>query len=413
MRNFPDFITTVADEFFQHMAVPPRFSLWSAIAIISGALECKTWIRTRKGELYPHLYIILCGPAGVGKSLPVGEAARFWSGLPKNFMAPTDMSKAAIIDALNEAECEVRVKDEVPSIRNYNTLKIAGEELSNLIPVYDPGMLSVLQTVYDSKPFVERKRGSNLLIEIPRPQFILFAGTVPRQLGGAIPAAAWDNGFMSRAILVYEQQGPIVSLFSEDEGNDLVLRGKIAADLRDIHNIAGRMKFEADALTYMDKWHTSGPFGGEPVPTHPKLESARTRRSTNILKLCMVSSASRGNSRIITIADVKRAIDWLLDYEAAAPGAFGEMTGNGDKLNFRTVYHEVFDAWLANGKKPVPERVVLSAISNVVQSHAIRRFYEQMVDIGYFKESHEKNIGRTVIPASPVELDKIVKRRVK
>lgn len=80
---------------------------WSAIFAIGAALERKVWITTAKGKLYPNQYIVLVGGAGIGKSLStniVDEFLRTLSTPETPFhLAPTSVTKASLIDSLNDA----------------------------------------------------------------------------------------------------------------------------------------------------------------------------------------------------------------------------------------------------------------------------------------------------------------------
>lgn len=57
--------------------VPPEFNLWAGLALISAAVSDRVWIEKYKGEFWtPNLYVLLLGPAELGKERAVETAKR-------------------------------------------------------------------------------------------------------------------------------------------------------------------------------------------------------------------------------------------------------------------------------------------------------------------------------------------------
>jgi len=61
--------------YLKDLESPQVFLDWTFYGMISAALQRRLWIGSfGKKEIYPNLYLIFIGPAGVGKSIAANEA---------------------------------------------------------------------------------------------------------------------------------------------------------------------------------------------------------------------------------------------------------------------------------------------------------------------------------------------------
>jgi hypothetical protein len=262
---------------------------------------------------------------------------------------------------------------------------VASGELGVLIPAWDNEFINSLTTIYDGDIYDEKRRGGDRRTIIEKPQINLIGAATPSYLHDVMPQGAWEQGFISRVILVFSFERYIVDLFPIEAA----FRGfdDLAADLLLIHRLQGEMQWDSDALTLIRRWHLDG---NPPIPTHTKLASYCTRRSVHALKLCMVSSASRGSSMRINLEDVKTALRWLVDVETYMPQIFTSFGSGGDEV----VMADVLEFVRAKGL--VPEHEVVRFIGQRVKSHNVMtvimlmiksRRLEQVVERGgvYYK----------------------------
>lgn len=66
-RQFPNWIQAIVQA-HPNSPLPERYRKWSAISAISGALGRKCWYDWGPYVVYPHQYIVLVGPRGIGKT---------------------------------------------------------------------------------------------------------------------------------------------------------------------------------------------------------------------------------------------------------------------------------------------------------------------------------------------------------
>lgn len=360
-------------EFTSDLPSPELWRKWTGIAIVAGALERKVWVHTYGRDLYPNLYTILCGPPGVGKTVLTDTARELWTKLDGHRVAPSSVTKPALIDELHDAKRDIIQPKLTPSHIQFHSLKIASNELGVLIPDYVNDFMSVLTDIYDGKPYGERRRSKDIQISMERPQINLLAATTPSYLKGMLPEGAWDQGFLSRCLIIYSGESMLRDLFTDSKLSEAQLN-ELVSDLRIIGSMYGKMDWEPDAAAAINNWHLAG---GEPKPDHPKLQHYNTRRTAHLLKLCMVACAASTDSMHISLDHLHLAMDWLVEAEHYMSDIFKAMTTGGDGRTMEEAWYFAYHQWMKD-QKPIPEGVLYQFISERAPAHSVARIIEVM-----------------------------------
>jgi len=390
-RHFNSFIEGFL-EYTEALPSPKVWKRWAAISAVAGALERKVWVRIRKSPLYPHMYIVLTGPPGVGKSEVTSLVERLWrklgSGLDSgHYVASTSLTSASLKDDLRDAERRIIRIGETPSHVTFNTLLVCANELTSFLNSYDAAFIGTLTDIYDSKPFAERRRyGKDTTFKIDAPQINILAGTTPSYLSDLLPEGAWDQGFTSRTNFIYSGEPVKSLLFSDLEDHNEKMEELLLSDLKKIGKLYGRCTWEPEAQEAITAWDWKG---GEPKPTHPKLLHYNTRRTVHLAKLCMISCASRGDSLSISLDDFELARDWLIDSESRMPDIFKAMRSGGEEKAVREVWYECWMEYNKRGQKAVPESVLIEFLQNRVAAHNVERIIDLMVKAKIFIREYE------------------------
>jgi hypothetical protein len=362
---------------------PDIYRKWAGIAILAGAMERKCWIRTSIGVLYPNLYLILVGPPGVGKSVMLRLVREFWLSLKGLKVAPSSITKASLIDSLQNASRHIMRPNENPSTVHFNSLQIASSELGVLIPSYDTEFMHVLTDLYDCDVYSEKRRTKDINIEIKAPQLNLVAACTPNYLTSVMPEGAWDQGFASRILMIYSGEVKLVDLFS-DEVHDDTAREALTKELIDRSSIYGKFSFSPEAAAAITEWRKNGE---QPLPDHPKLFNYCTRRTAHLLKLSMVSSISRSRDLIIELDDVQRALDWLVEAEFYMPDIFRAMSGTSHSQLIEEVWYFIYKAYNKGKKEPVSQARVINFLQVRTPAHNVARVLEVMEQSGIIKRT--------------------------
>lgn len=377
--------------------IPPVFQRWAGIATIAGALERKVWVVARPPDpLYPNLYTTLIAPPGVGKTFIIKTVRELWKGLKNHHVAKSAMSRASLVDSLREARRQKVVNNNTKVIQ-FESLLIASNELTVLLPAYDADFMGTLTDLYDCHPYGEKKRTSELDYEMDSPQLNILAGTTPSYLNNLMPEGAWDQGFVSRLFMVYAGSTPPSDLFvvNGSSVNDL---NNLIHDLNMIGDLYGELKFTPEAAKAINAWHKAG---GPPKPDHPRLQHYNTRRTAHLLKLCMVACVSSGQKLVITEEHFVLAKQWLLDMEFRIPDIFKAMSSGGDMKVINDAWHFLYKLY-AKESKPIREARLMRFISERSPSHAVERLIQIMVKIGAISETWpDKDSGKCFVPNEP------------
>lgn len=348
------------------------------------AMERKTFIKTNIGELYPNLYIMAIAPPGVGKTLITGTAQEFLGELSDHHVAPSSVSRASLVDALVAAERKIVMPQNNPPVLSFNSLAVIQNEMGVFLPAYDMEFMSVLTDLYDCRNFSEKKRSKDINNKMSAPQLNLFAATTVSYMADNLPEGAWDQGFLSRTILIYSGEVIKRSLWDTID-RPPALKNDLIHDLKQIGNMIGKFMFEPEAASAIDAWHQAG---GPPAPDHPKLQHYNSRRTTHLLKLCMVAAASRGNDFVISINDYHRALDWLLTVEMYMPDIFKSMAVGGDPKVIEETYYWAYKKY-SKKQEDIPEAEVIEFLQNKVPAHSVERIYNLMIKSKLFEKRLE------------------------
>lgn len=362
-------------EYTDILPSPAIFRKWVAISFVAAAMERKIWVRTMGSNLYPGLYIILVGPPGVGKGQAIHLGETILRAVPNIHISPSDMTAASLIDALNESVRNF-ITAGTPPILEFNSLTVISRELGVLIPGWENSLMNNLTDIYDGFTVDQKRRGKDLRIKIPAPQINLLGACTPSYLNETLPAGAWDQGFISRTMLIYSGESQLRDPFSEDAQAELTGRrhADLLHDLKTISSLWGQMYFTKPAAAALRAWIANK---CQPEPTHPKLQYYNARRISHLLKLCMVSSMSRSNDKTIGIEHYTEALNWLTEAEMYMPDIFKSMVSGGDSSAMDEAWEYIWEAF-AKEKKPISENRIVYFLRERVPAHQIMKIIEVM-----------------------------------
>lgn len=369
-------------EYTDILPSPMLFRKWAAISTVAAAMERKIWVRTMGSDLYPGLYVILVGPPGTGKGVALHPGEVFLRAVPDLHVGPSDVSAASLIDTLNESVRRIVLLGNPPYVE-FNSVAVISRELGVLIPAWENTLMNNLTDIYDGFVVDQKRRGRDLRIKILHPQINLLGACTPAYLNETMPPGAWDQGFISRTLLIYSGDKSPRDPFAEDESSAFLgrLHGDLQHDLKTIALEYGRMSFTTPAASAIKAWIKAG---CPPEPSHQRLQFYNSRRVAHLLKLCMVASISRSSDKIITIENYSEALNWLVEAESAMPDIFKSMMTGGDSTAMEETWNYV---WTLFGKEhnPIAEHRIVHFLRERVPAHAVMKVLEVMVKSRMFE----------------------------
>jgi hypothetical protein len=356
-------------EYTDGIPSPDLFRLWSGITMISGALERRVWLETSRSVLYPNLYILLVAPPAVGKSISIKEVSQFWYDTKKFHIAPSNATKASLVDCISRADGKRLVN---ANLVEYHSLLAASSEFGVMVPAHDLEFLSVLTDIYDCPPRYSEERRSlgNKQVDIVNPQLTFIAGTQPAYMASMMPEEAWGQGFTSRLIMIYSATAPKTQLF----GNVLSdprwpLKRKIIKQLEHLTTLFGCATFDEEAKARLQLWLDSG---CAPEPTHSKLINYNGRRILHLLKLSLIAAVANTGLAHVRECDVERAMQWLFQAEECMPDIFRDMQQKSDSQVIQELHFFMWKLWTKD-KRPLHESRLIHFLSTRIPSEKIMR----------------------------------------
>jgi len=333
--------------------------------MIAATLEQKVWVNLST-PLYPNLYTFLIGQPGIGKSRAIMAASGIArEALPEMYFGSTSMTRASLSDHMNEAK---RFLANIPYAPiEYHSLVIVADEFSVLMDQYDTALTAAFVEFYDCNPYSEGRRVANIRIKVEKPQLNMLAGSTPSNLMHTLKDYVWDQGLMSRVILVFSEDHPMIDTFEvapKKKPEDLIY------DLKVINTLFGQFNYTLSFRDAMTNWKASN---YAPKPDHPKLQHYCTRRWAHLLKLCMVSCVDRGGNLELDVVDFNRAMNWLVEAEIVMPCIFQlGATAPDSRIMDEIVY------FVRQHKKGVPEHVVVNFARTKANAYTIKGILDMM-----------------------------------
>jgi hypothetical protein len=394
---------------------PSEFATWTALWMLGAAVERKAYTFTRGEQLFPNLFVFLIGPPGWGKGLTLEPAHRIVSRLGKNRVGASSMTHASLADDLRAGH-RTYIDKETKKPMDFWSLNILSPELQVLLPENNIALLGKVTYLYDGKEYSETRRGNKEenSFNLPRCLVSVVGGTTPTHLFSTFPESAFSTGLFSRIVMIWGDPGQDSGdLFSSGMDEDAVtkLENSLTDDLRVISEYQGRFLWDQgakDKANIFYKQHR--PYGGDPVPSHPRLLHYSTRRTQHLIKIMMLRAVDLG-----TFTLTGPIYDWsyevLISAESRMPEIFQEQNQGGESNIVNDVHHELTVMYIKRGK-PIPRAIVYQLFGARVQAFKIEPLINMSVTGGWLEQVNDKALGRCYIPKGtrPTDTEVIMRK---
>lgn len=276
----------------------------------------------------------------------------------------------------------------------YNASVLLPDEFSTMLPAWDTAFMAFLTAVYEGDRYDQERRHLKEDIKILSPTLNILSATTPSNLVKFMPEGAWDQGFASRIIMVYNGDRTLLDIFGEDSDTIDVEYNDLLYDLNIIGSLYGQIEITEPAAGAFRAWRDAGLA---PEPHHPKLTHYNTRRTAHVLRLAMVISVSKGNGMKLTVEDFEEAKGLLVETEMAMPDVFlaGKAGAQTDALD--ELRHMVEK--MAIMQKPCTQSKVIHFLRERIPSTHVLKTLEISIAEGSIKEMLDAKTGtRTYLP---------------
>ena len=289
----------------QFQRSPEDFHLWVAVNLVSTALGRRCYIDQGYFKVYPNTYVVLVAEsANLSKSTCINIGIKLLQEACPNleFFSQKGTAESLIhhlslsFEEFDVAECNLTIPEFATFFGNSKM---------------DPALMHLITDYYDSpdnRSYTTIARGKEIVNNIC---LNVMAGTTIEWMRSCIPTAELGGGFIARLLMVHRSSTPRDIAFpGMMMGNPEVEEAKRRClnDLQSIYKLQGEFTYTNKGKgaflewfsEYKDKQH------GTPI-----MRGYYGRKDTSLLKLAMVSSASKTNSMIIDEKDILYGLTML------------------------------------------------------------------------------------------------------
>jgi hypothetical protein len=279
---------------------PERYFWWSAISSISAVVRRRIYLDRHYYKLYPNVYIILVGPSGLRKSVPITLAEKLVSVINCTRVLNGRASIQAVIKELGKAyTCEDK------SLITDATGFLISPELDTML-IKDDQVPTILMDLYDTHT---KERWKNVLVgkdnkgdTLKNVYLTLLGASNETNLISAMPRTATEGGLIARTSIILEEKKRLInSLITKPDSVPNIQA--LSKRLFEVSNLEGKFIFDNGIDIKFDKWYKS-------FMTLESMDRTGTldRLPDTILKVAMNISLASKDDLVITLPDLDEAI---------------------------------------------------------------------------------------------------------
>ena len=359
---------------------------------VAGALQRRVWLDSA-WEIFPNLYIMLCAPPGVGKSI-VNEAKNMLlhfdeKGVPatngdssnstKSYLFPISPDSTSVQKLMDNL---ARKPQNVPGRPPYyhSSVSFILDELASIFKSNAEDMMTFLLTAWPCpKTYDDQKivAGSRYI----RNMFInLIGGIQPDVFSRMKRVDVLSNGFMRRFIIAYETMSrsriAIIPPHSEEQ---LAVKQELLVQLLKLSKLYGKVTYTPDAVALINEWH--GDVDKFVLNKSPYLIDYYQSKIIQAQKLAMCYHFSESTAMVIGIDPLRRAIKFLesLEHRMHYPFIPSASTDVADvkadvvKLLFQVPAGMTVNDMYRQFQKKLSHKDFLTVISDLLVANTVER----------------------------------------
>lgn len=364
-------------EYTKNQASPELFHVWTAVAVLAGALRRNVYIdRGGYYTLYPNLYIILVAPQGrCMKSTAASIGARLLKRIEGVRIMHEKITPEGLISYLsgemrgvNPTFSKVYRGKHVQISRQCNCF-IFAPELSVFLGgvAYTIGLIELLTSLYEGKDTWEYRTKTRGCVELENVNVNLFGASTPDWLAKGFSEDAFGGGFMGRTIYVYQDEGKKIAWPEKPTGmEDTEIM--LLHDLMRISQLSGEYAVPPETKNFYEKWHDkyAGDFSS-------RMAGYYERKPDHALKLAMILAASYSDEMTVTKGHVEESLNMLTSLEMLMPKAFAYIGATSEAITSQKIIETISNT----PHQFMAYRKLLSSVRHMIRN---RKEFDEIID---------------------------------
>ena len=300
------------------------------MSCIAAQLARNVYIPFGNGKIYPNLYVMFVGDPGKRKSTAIKDLKkRIKAAGYQNICGDKVTMQKYLLDLAGVGEGSIEDSNITEfnlgitlGTNDYVESYINQDEFSDFIGINNYPFISLLGNFWDiDEPYVYRTKNGQS-IEIPSPIVNILGATTPSQFNTIFPPAISEQGFLSRLIIVNIPESK--RKIARPLPSDASVVEKVVDGLKAVRKLSGELVMSDAVWAKLEEIYLSW----QPVED-TRFAHYSTRRHTQLLKLCILSTCSRYTIEM-SVDDVVFANTLLSFTEHFMPQALGQFGKNKD-----------------------------------------------------------------------------------
>jgi len=290
---------------------PESYHIWVFLSMVAAIIGKRAWIKFNYFNVFPNMYVILVSLPGVGKKSTAMRIGRQMVEEAETTAKITfdSITREALIGELENSFSIF----ETPEEKKYGSspLTAIASELVILLSGGGP-MVEFLTDVYDSDKqwrYKTKNMGENI---IQNPCLNIISGVTTDNFCNRIIKDAVASGFISRSVIIYDNDVKIESPFHMPSQGQLDSRQKVVERFAEIGNLYGEVTFTPSAKKMFEEWYTKEFNELHRRATNMEFQS---RKHIHVVKCAMLLAISE-LELVITETHLGAAIELLKRVEA-------------------------------------------------------------------------------------------------
>lgn len=178
--------------------------------------------------------------------------------------------------------------------------------------------------------------------------FNLLGCTTPMHLHTRLPHDFVDGGLASRTIFVYETTKGKPCPFKDETQEDVTLAAALHHDFAEVNKLYGIIGYTPKFRHLFASFYAAE-FLNPQYTDNDRIETVMSRRTTHVLKLAIISAASRCHITpegylILGGYDFRRGLHWLTMFESNVPALFTALGGPRVSVLMRQIARWLLDS---------------------------------------------------------------------
>ncbi len=287
---------------------PRSYFYWAALASVSAVVRNNVYLS--KGGLYklkPNIYVILKGPSGIKKGLPVYVAKKLVQ----------LVGNTRVISGINSIEKILTTLGTAKTLENgtmvtEGTCLLVNDELSTMI-LDNPMSQTYLTALYDSHYHddftYDTKSGGE--IRIKKPYITILGASNDEHFQDFLHKKSLKGGFIARCLINDERVRYRINPLTEDQ--DELPYESLASTLKEIGKIVGKFSWSDNGKTLFEEWYNDL---AETMRNNPEgdITGTMNRIHDQMLKIAMLLSLSKGHDLFLQLDDIEDGIRTVTEF---------------------------------------------------------------------------------------------------